>query len=108
MDQIVNKKHWFPATDVFHWKDAWFVKMELAGIREPELVISATGNMLTVSGRRKDLMIHGTRSYQRLEIEYHRFHRSVGLPISIDSESICWHYGDGMLLIRLYGSDIQE
>lgn len=94
-------RHWNPATDIFKWEDAWFVKMEVAGIREPELYISADGNTLTVSGVRKDLQIDGRRVYQVLEIQYREFHRRIGLPIAIDAQSIRWRYEDGMLLIRL-------
>jgi HSP20 family protein len=96
-----GERMWAPLADVYETKDDVVVTFELPGIREKEVAVSITGDVLTVKGERKldrDLMDEG---YYRLERIYGKFERSVPLPIPVQADKVKAVYRDGVLEIRL-------
>jgi HSP20 family protein len=96
-----GERLWAPLTDMYETKDDLFITFELPGIREKEVSVSITGDVLTVKGERKlerDLKDEG---YHRLERVYGRFERSVPLPMPVQADKVKATYRDGMLEIRL-------
>jgi HSP20 family protein len=96
-----GERVWAPLADMYETKDDLFVTFELPGIREKEVAVSITGDVLTVKGERKlerDLKDEG---YHRLERVYGRFERSVPLPMPVQADKVKATYRDGVLEIRL-------
>jgi len=96
-----GERMWAPLADMYETKDDLFVTFELPGIREKEVSVAITGDLLTVKGERKlehDLKGDG---YYRLERLYGKFERSVPLPIPVQSDKVKATYRDGVLEIRL-------
>jgi HSP20 family protein len=96
-----GERVWAPLADMYESKDDLFVTFELPGIREKEVAVSITGDVLTVKGERKlerDLKDEG---YHRLERVYGRFERSVPLPMPVQADKVKATYRDGVLEIRL-------
>jgi HSP20 family protein len=92
---------WSPALDVFQDKDHVFVKAELPGMKKEDIQISLHENMLTVSGERKqEREVKEGESY-RSERFFGRFHRSVTLPVRVQSNNVTAHYKEGILEITL-------
>jgi HSP20 family protein len=98
---VAAERMWAPLTDMYESKDDLFVTFELPGVREKDVNVSITGDMLTVKGERRferDLQEEG---YHRLERVYGKFERSIPLPIAVQPEKVKATYRDGVLEIRL-------
>jgi len=96
-----GERVWAPLADMYETKDDLSVTFELPGIREKEVSVSITGDVLTVKGERKlerDLKDEG---YHRLERVYGRFERAVPLPMPVQADKVKATYRDGVLEIRL-------
>lgn len=91
---------WKPSVDIFHRGKSWFVKVELAGVQPDQLSISASDNVLSLRGSRKDVVREAGCSYHALEISYSNFARHLALPVAIDTSTLQWEYSNGMLLIH--------
>ena len=92
---------WKPATDVYYSGRHWLIRMELAGVSPAEIEISARRDLLTVRGRRRDLLLQRGYVCHSLEISYTGFEKQVALPGLIDTASIRTEYRDGILRIML-------
>jgi HSP20 family protein len=98
---VAGERVWAPLADMYETKDDLFITFELPGVREKEVGVSITGDLLTVKGERnleRDLKDEG---YYRLERVYGKFERSVPLPIPVQADKVKATYRDGVLEIRL-------
>jgi HSP20 family protein len=96
-----GERMWAPLSDMHETKDDLYVTFELPGIREKDVTVSITGDVLTVKGERRlerDLKEEG---YQRLERVYGKFERSLPLSIPVQADKVKATYRDGVLEIRL-------
>ena len=92
---------WAPLVDMYEAKDDLFVTLELPGVREKDVHVSITGDMLTVKGERRFESDVKDEGYYRLERVYGKFERSIPLPIPVQAEKVKATYRDGVLEIRL-------
>lgn len=79
------------------------VKLDLPGINPEELNIELSGDVLTVSGERKEekeAKENGKR-FHRVERRYGSFSRSVWLPCPVQEGKADARYRDGVLTITL-------
>lgn len=90
-----------PSLDMSESDNALDVRMDLPGITAKDIDIQVTGNMLTVSGERKEEKEEKGKTFHRAERRYGRFSRSVTLPCSVDENEVAAEYHDGVLLIKL-------
>ena len=90
-----------PPGDMYETKDDLNITFEVPGVREKEISVSMTGDLLTVKGERKWDTEHTDDSYHRLERVYGKFERSVALPVPVQSGKVKATYRDGVLEIRL-------
>lgn len=91
---------WVPLADLSETKDDLCITFEVPGVREKEVSVSITGDLLTVKGERK-WDKEQKESYHRLERVYGKFERSVALPVPIQADKVTATYRDGVLEIRL-------
>ncbi|MCA1593793.1 MAG: Hsp20 family protein [Acidobacteria bacterium] len=96
---------WYPPADVYRVQDGWVVKVELAGVRVDELEIIIEGDSLSIAGCRRDTVHTETVSYHQLEITYSRFEKKIRFPCPIEGTRIETGYQDGLLVLRLRGSE---
>jgi HSP20 family protein len=96
---------WLPAVDVLEDKDSFTVKAELPGFRREDLEISVQENNLILSGQRKAEEERKDGEFYRSERFYGRFHRSIALPASVDTDKIEAKYRDGVLTLTLPKSE---
>lgn len=95
-----SKVHiWEPPTDLIEVQDAYIVRVEIAGMRDAEFVISIEKRVLVVKGTREVLDDAG--AYHRLEIPSGEFITGVDLPGPVDNDGIEAVYTDGFLRIHL-------
>jgi HSP20 family protein len=92
-------KTWRPPTDVYETDDCVVVKVEIAGMKEPDFAISLDGKKLTISGSRRDPV--DKLGYQQMEVLYGHFETDVHLARAIDEDKIEAIYQNGFLNVRL-------
>lgn len=90
---------------MYETKDDLHVTFELPGIREKEVQVTITGDLLTVKGERKWEKELKDESYHRMERVYGTFERAVPLPFPVQADKVKATYRDGVLDIRLPKAD---
>ena len=98
---MTGDRLWLPLVDMFETKDDLHVTFEVPGVREKEVKVSITGDLLTVKGERTWDKEQADGSYHRLERVYGKFERSVALPVPVQADKVKATYRDGVLDIRL-------
>ncbi len=98
---LAGERMWAPLADMYETKDDLFVTLELPGIREKDVNVSITGDVLTVKGDRRFERDVTDEGYYRLERVYGKFGRSMPLPIPVQADKVKATYRDGVLEIRL-------
>ena len=95
----IGSQLWSPPTDQYETKDAYVVRVEVAGMQENEFEISVENNTLLISGSRPDF--HERRAYQQMEIRFGKFTTAVRLPGAVQIEQASAEYNDGFLTVIL-------
>jgi HSP20 family protein len=94
-----NRRAFRPPFDVYETDGNIVIKVEIAGLLEEEISISADEHVLTISGTRGDS--GGKLAYQRMEINYGDFSLEIRLPGEVDEGAIEASYDRGFLLVRV-------
>jgi len=97
----VMERPWSPVVDMYETKDELVVTIELPGVREKEIGVSITGDMLTLKGERAQASEVKQESYHRLERYFGKFERNIRLPFPVDAAKAKVTYRDGLLEIKL-------
>jgi len=96
---------WSPALDVFEDKDNVFVKAELPGMKKEEIEISLHGDVLTLSGERKEEQKYHEGEIHRSERFVGKFQRTITLPTPVEVDKVKASYKDGILTVTLPKSE---
>jgi HSP20 family protein len=96
---------WFPSLDIAEKGEAIVVKAELPGMKADEIELSVDGNMLTVSGEKKDETKETKDNYYHVERRYGKFQRTIQLPSEVDKSKIEAKMEDGVLTVTLPRSE---
>ena len=75
--------------------------VELPGVREKDIHLSMTGDVLSLRGQRGIAAEAREENYHRIERWSGTFERHVQLPIPVQGDEIRASYRDGVLEIRL-------
>jgi len=92
---------WMPVVDMFETKDELLLNFELPGVREKDVSLSITGDLLTVRGERQFRQELNDDNYYHVERAYGKFERSVQLPIPVQADRVKATYRDGVLEVKL-------
>jgi HSP20 family protein len=95
------ERTWAPPIDVYETRDDLVVSVELPGVREKDIHLSMTGDVLTLRGQRGAAAEAREENYHRIERWSGSFERHVQLPIPVQGDKIRATYRDGVLEIRL-------
>ena len=90
-----------PNFDVRESKDAYVVEADLPGVKEDNVEISLTGNVLQISGRREDERKEEGDQWYVVERNYGTFTRSFTLPDGADAENVKAEMKNGVLNIQI-------
>src|SRR5574341_2102571 len=88
-------KMWAPVLDVCETKDDLILNFELPGVREKDVTLSITGDLLTVKGERGLNRDPKDESCHHVERVYGRFERTVQLPMPVQGEKVKATYRPG-------------
>ncbi len=78
---------------------AYYVEVDLPGVKKEDVDINVEDNVLTVTGERKQEEETKDKEYYRLESRYGKFSRSFTLPQKVDVNKISAKSEDGVLEI---------
>jgi HSP20 family protein len=92
---------WAPSIEVVEKEDKFLVKAELPGVKEEDINISLSGNVLTIDGEKKTESEVKTKGYYYSESSYGSFSRSMAIPSTIDASKIEANCDKGVLEITL-------
>jgi HSP20 family protein len=96
-----NTGEWSPNIDVMEKNDKYLIKAELPGVKEEDVEISLTGDMLTISGEKTEESEEERKGYYYAESSYGAFSRSITIPSSVDPEKIEANFSNGVLEVNL-------
>jgi HSP20 family protein len=90
-----------PRFDVKETKDAYVIDADLPGVKDEELDVSLSGNLLTISGQREEEHRDEGESYYAMERSHGSFARSFTMPDGVDAESVTADLKHGVLTVRI-------
>jgi HSP20 family protein len=96
---------WLPAVDMHETADNLVLKMELPGVREKDVTVSITGDLLSVKGERRWEDEGGDHKLLHVERVYGPFERLIQLPMAVQADKVKATYRDGVLEITLPKAD---
>ncbi len=102
---------WRPPTDVYITDEAVIVRVEIAGMKNGEFVISLENQILTIRGIRPDHPEQ--RAYHQMEIRFGDFRTDIELHWPVEADNIDAEYRDGFLRLVMpktkpHNVEIQE
>ena len=90
-----------PAAEVAESDGEVTVKMEVPGVEKDQLQLTVADDRLTVRGEMRKESEEKRKNYNRQEIRYGAFQRSVPLPMEVDAAKASAKLKNGMLEITL-------
>ena len=92
---------WSPSINVMEKNDRYIIKAELPGVNEEDVEVSVSGDMLTISGEKREEKEEERKGYYYSESSYGSFSRSVTVPSTVDTNKIEADFDKGVLEIIL-------
>ena len=86
-----------PAVNTRVDDDAYYIELDLPGVKKDDIEITTEDNILTVSGERKMHQELKEDDYYKVESRYGKFSRSFTLPEDVDIENIHAEMKNGVL-----------
>ena len=95
---VVNQDYGFtPTTDVTENEKAYFVSVDLPGVKKENINVEVHEGILKISGERKS----STEREGYSERRYGKFERSLSLPKDVDADKIEAHFENGVLELAI-------
>lgn len=92
---------WMPVVDMYETNDALVLNFEVPGVREKDIALSITGDLLTVKGERQFSQELRDDNSFHTERVYGKFERSIRLPMPVQAARVKATYRDGVLEVNL-------
>jgi HSP20 family protein len=92
---------WLPTIDLYEDRDRLVLKAELPGMKKEDIDISLHGDVLTISGERKEDETVGKAEACRSERFLGKFQRTLTLPVAVEASKVEASYKDGVLTLTL-------
>jgi HSP20 family protein len=90
-----------PAFEVKETKGSYLFKADMPGVKESDIEVTMTGNMLTIAGKREEEKEDKNDRYYSCERSYGSFRRSFTLPEGADAEHLHAELSAGVLTIAV-------
>lgn len=97
-----------PAVDMTETDKAYKLSVEVPGIEPADIEVSVDGDMLVISGEKKEEREEKEKGYLYSERSYGAFERRIELPVGADAEAIKARVHKGVLRITLPKNDKAE
>jgi len=96
-----GSRDWYPAMDLLEEKDRLVVRLDLPGIDPKAVEINLQGDMLTISGERKDESESREGKILKREHAYGSFQRTLQLPFRVQGDKVKASYERGVMTISM-------
>ena len=90
-----------PAVNTREGDDAYYIEVDLPGVKKEDINIDVDENTLTISGERKVKEEHKEDNFYKVESVYGKFERSFSLPEDVDTDKIEAEFKNGVLEIKI-------
>lgn len=90
---------WAPSLDFIESDGELKLNVEVPGVAPEDMHISISGDVLTITGEKKEEVSEEKKNYHRIERKFGSFTRKVQLPQAVDENSINADYKNGLLTI---------
>jgi len=92
---------WNPAIEAFERDGALIVRADLPGVPSENVHVEVDGDLLTVSGERKQENKEEREGYYHSERSYGSFQRSIALPQGVDPSTVQASFDHGVLEVTV-------
>jgi HSP20 family protein len=92
---------WAPAVDITETAEEFVVKADLPDLNKEDIKVSVEGDMLRISGERKQEKEEKNKKLHRVERYYGSFMRAFTLPDNVDGAKLQAKYTNGVLTVNL-------
>lgn len=99
---------WWPSIDVTESRNEVLVRAELPGVDPDDLDISISGDLLVLSGEKKQSREEQNGTYFYAERSFGAFRRTFRLPVAVDPDRISAEYDNGVLTVRMEKTESPE
>jgi len=96
---------WSPSIDLYDDRDHFVLKAEIPGMKKEDIDISLHGDVLTLSGERKEEKTFEKAETYRSERFLGKFQRTLTLPSAVDASKVQASYKDVVLTVTLPKSE---
>jgi HSP20 family protein len=103
--RFVDMEWPMPSVDIYEDNDDVVLKAELPGMKKEDIDITLSGDVITISGERKQETEVKKKGYYRRENSYGSFNRSFALPAEVQADKVKTKFTDGILEIRMPKSE---
>jgi HSP20 family protein len=90
-----------PSVDLTEADNSFEVRMDIPGMESKDIDVQVHGNMVTVSGERKEEKEEKGKTFHRVERRTGKFSRSFTLPCAINEDEVAAEYTKGVLTLKL-------
>jgi HSP20 family protein len=91
----------YPSFDVTDGEKEVTVRAEIPGVDPKDVEVTVSGNVLTISGEKKDSREEKGKRVWRSECSYGSFRRSVELPDGVDADKVTAEHANGILTVKV-------
>ena len=101
-------REWAPSVDISETDSEYLVRAELPAVNKDDVHVTIDGDMLTISGERKQKTEETKEKVHRVETVYGRFSRSFTLPDNADTASIRAESKDGVITVHVAKTKVER
>lgn len=94
-----NAPRWAPPMDVYETNEQIVIVTEIPGIKEEDIRVCFTNNVITISGVKRKITSESCASYYCVERYHGEFRRSFRINADVDREGMDASYEAGILTI---------
>lgn len=111
MDDLINRfsRDWDgnllstfrPPTDIAETAESLEIRVDAPGMKPEDISIEVTGNVLKISGERKEDKEEKGKTFHRVERRTGQFYETMTLPCAVKEDKVQAEFHDGVLTITL-------
>lgn len=94
---LIKNSDFIPSVNTREGEDAYYVELDLPGVKKEDINVDVNDNIVTISGERKINKEDKEDDYYKVESSYGKFERSFALPENVDVDNIHAKSQDGVL-----------
>lgn len=106
-DSPIEKEYGQLSLDIFHLDKEIVILAPIAGVKEDDISISITDDVLVIKGMRQNQYDIPEENYYTKECFWGNFSRSIVLPLEADTRNISAKFKQNVLEIHIPKSEIE-